>query len=94
MRAEDALQVDFMATIHGIRSYEGLRSRTTAIAIGGATLGVAREAHQLPQKAGRAARQRVVTPSRRLCQAGCVNGGPVRAARLSTAAERSIVIDV
>ena len=41
VREEDGLQVDFMATIHGIRSYEGLRSRATTIAVGGATLRVA-----------------------------------------------------
>jgi hypothetical protein len=41
VREEDALQVDFMATVHGIRSYEGLRSRASTIEIGGATLRVA-----------------------------------------------------
>jgi hypothetical protein len=52
MREEDALQVDFMATIHGIRSYEGLRSRATAIAIGGATLRVASLADIIRSKRG------------------------------------------
>lgn len=40
-REEDSLQVDFMVTIHGIRSYEGLRSRATTIEIDGVPLRVA-----------------------------------------------------
>jgi len=33
VRDEDGLQVDFMATIHGVRSFEGVRARATTIAI-------------------------------------------------------------
>ena len=41
VRDEDGLQIDFMVTIHGIRSYEGLRDRATWIEVGGASLRVA-----------------------------------------------------
>lgn len=40
-RDEDGLQLDFMATIHGIRSFPSLRSRAAVIEIGGAPLRVA-----------------------------------------------------
>jgi predicted nucleotidyltransferase len=35
------LQVDFMATIHGVRSFEGLRDRASRIEIGGTAILVA-----------------------------------------------------
>jgi hypothetical protein len=35
------LQVDFLATIHGVRSFESLRSRSVLLKVGGATLSVA-----------------------------------------------------
>ena len=38
---EDGLQVDFMATIHGIRSFEGVRDRGDTIEIDGVPLRVA-----------------------------------------------------
>jgi predicted nucleotidyltransferase len=41
VRDEDGLQVDFMATIHGIRSFEGLRDRAETIEIDGVPLLVA-----------------------------------------------------
>jgi len=41
MRDEDTLQLDFMATIHGIRSFEGLRSRAKRIDLGGHSILVA-----------------------------------------------------
>ena len=41
VREDDGLQVDFMATIHGVRSFEGVRDRAMAIDIGGDTLLVA-----------------------------------------------------
>jgi len=41
MRDEDTLQLDFMATIHGIRSFEGLRSRAKRVDLGGHSLLVA-----------------------------------------------------
>lgn len=34
VRDEDGLQVDFMATIHGVRSFEGVRDRATLIDMG------------------------------------------------------------
>jgi predicted nucleotidyltransferase len=41
VRDDDGLQVDFMGTIHGIRSFEGLRNRATTILIAGEELRVA-----------------------------------------------------
>lgn len=38
---DDGLQVDFMAAIHGVRSFEGLRDRADAIDLGGASITVA-----------------------------------------------------
>ena len=35
---ESGLQVDFMATIHGVRSFESLRSRASTLVIGGTSL--------------------------------------------------------
>ncbi len=40
-RDDDGLQVDFMSTIHGIRSFAGVRDRATTIEISGAPLMVA-----------------------------------------------------
>lgn len=41
VRDDDGLQLDFMATIHGLRSYEGVRDRATLIELGGASILVA-----------------------------------------------------
>jgi predicted nucleotidyltransferase len=41
VREDDGLQVDFMATIHGIRSFEGLRDRASVITIENVPLHVA-----------------------------------------------------
>lgn len=41
VRDEDGLQVDFMGAIHGIRCYESLRRRATAVEFGGHRLLVA-----------------------------------------------------
>jgi hypothetical protein len=41
MRDDDGLQVDFMATIHGVRSFEGLKSRASLVEVDGETLLVA-----------------------------------------------------
>lgn len=41
VRDRDALQVDFMGAIHGIRSFEGVRDRASWIEIGGVPLRVA-----------------------------------------------------
>jgi predicted nucleotidyltransferase len=38
---DDGLQVDFMSTIHGVRSFEGLRGRASVVDIDGTTLAVA-----------------------------------------------------
>ena len=40
-RDEDGLQLDFMATIHGVRSFASLRGRAQTVAIGDASLLVA-----------------------------------------------------
>lgn len=41
VRDRDGLQVDFMAHIDGIRSFEGLRARATSVEFGGSPLWVA-----------------------------------------------------
>jgi hypothetical protein len=41
VRDDDGLQLDFMATVHGIRSFAGLRERATALHFGGSSLLVA-----------------------------------------------------
>lgn len=41
VREEDGLQLDFMGTIHGIRSFEGVRSRATVVEIDAVRLVVA-----------------------------------------------------
>jgi hypothetical protein len=41
VRDDDGLQLDFMAAIHGVRSFAGLRSRAQTFEIGGADLLVA-----------------------------------------------------
>ena len=38
---DDGLQIDFMVTIHGIRSFEGVRDRASAVEIDGVTILVA-----------------------------------------------------
>ena len=40
-RDDDGLQVDFMGTIHGVRSFSGLRDRATTIELRGVRLLVA-----------------------------------------------------
>jgi predicted nucleotidyltransferase len=41
VRDEDSLQVDFMGTIHGVKSFAGLRSRARPVEFGGDALLVA-----------------------------------------------------
>lgn len=41
VRDDDGLQIDFMSTIHGLRSYEGVRDRARRIEVGGAAIVVA-----------------------------------------------------
>jgi predicted nucleotidyltransferase len=41
VRDSDGLQLDFMDTIHGIRSFDGLRGRASEVRIGGVRLLVA-----------------------------------------------------
>lgn len=55
VREDDGLQVDFMTTIHGIRSFEGLRARGRAIEIEGIQILVASLADIIKSK--RAARR-------------------------------------
>jgi predicted nucleotidyltransferase len=38
---DDGLQVDFMGTVHGLRSFEGVRARATMVSIDGVTIAVA-----------------------------------------------------
>ena len=62
-RDDDGLQVDFMPRIHGIRSFEGLRSRATAIDVAGVTLHVAALADIIKSKrAADRPRDRAVLP--------------------------------
>lgn len=77
VRDDDGLQVDFMGSIHGLRSYEGVRDRASVIAIAGARLRVASLGDIIKSKraAGRArdlavldileaAREQATTPPR------------------------------
>ncbi len=41
VREDDGLQLDFMATIHGLRSFAGVRARATTVVIDGASILVA-----------------------------------------------------
>jgi len=41
VRDEDGLQVDFMATAHGLRSFEGVRARSTVVTIADVPITVA-----------------------------------------------------
>jgi hypothetical protein len=41
VRDDDGLQVDFMATAHGLRSFEGVRARSTVVAIEDVLIAVA-----------------------------------------------------
>jgi predicted nucleotidyltransferase len=41
VRDDDGLQIDFMSTIHGLRSFEGLRDRASDIELDGVTVRVA-----------------------------------------------------
>jgi len=40
-RDEDGLQLDFMTTIHGVRTFAGLRDRSVDLTVGGSTIHVA-----------------------------------------------------
>lgn len=55
VRDDDGLQVDFMSTIHGVRSFAGVRDRATTIEIEGAAVRVASLADIIASK--RAARR-------------------------------------
>jgi hypothetical protein len=55
VRDDDGLQLDFMGTIHGVRSFEGVRDRATAIDFDGAPILVAALADVVRSK--RAARR-------------------------------------
>jgi predicted nucleotidyltransferase len=61
IRDDDALQADFMATIHGVKSFEGLRSRARRMKFGPAELLVADLADVVASKrAARRPRDRAV----------------------------------
>jgi predicted nucleotidyltransferase len=55
-REDDGLQVDFMATVHGLRSFEGVRDRSRTVDLGGVSIRVASLADIIRSKkaAGRA----------------------------------------
>jgi predicted nucleotidyltransferase len=55
VRDDDGLQIDFMGTIHGIRSFEGVRDRATVITIDDVAIRVASLADVIRSK--RAARR-------------------------------------
>ncbi len=55
VRDDDGLQVDFMGTIHGLRSFEGVRDRATSVDLGDTTILVASLADVIKSK--RAARR-------------------------------------
>lgn len=57
VRDEDGLQVDFMATAHGLKSFEGVRGRSTVIILEGVPLAVASLADVIKSKRA-AGRQR------------------------------------
>jgi predicted nucleotidyltransferase len=41
VRDDDGLQVDFMATVHGLKSFEGVRARAATVVIEGVPIAVA-----------------------------------------------------
>jgi len=58
---DDGLQIDFMGTIHGIRSFEALRARSDAVEIGSTSIRVAALADIIKSKeAARRPRDRAV----------------------------------
>jgi predicted nucleotidyltransferase len=50
VRDDDGLQVDFMATVHGLKSYEGVRARAGTVLIEGVSITVASLADILKSK--------------------------------------------
>jgi hypothetical protein len=50
VREDDGLQVDFMATVHGLRSYEGVRARAATVVVEGVSIAVASLADILKSK--------------------------------------------
>lgn len=56
VRDDDGLQLDFMAKVDGVRSFEALKSRATPVSFGGHTLLVAslRDIIRSKERAGRA----------------------------------------
>lgn len=60
-REDDGLQIDFMATIHGIRSFEGVRARAQTVEVAGVAILVASLADIIrSKKAARRARDLAV----------------------------------
>lgn len=63
VRDDDGLQIDFMPTVHGISSFEGLRDRATLLDVGGVSLRVATLADIIKsKKAANRPRDRAVLP--------------------------------
>lgn len=63
VRDDDGLQLDFMGTIHGLRSFAGVRDRASVIEIGGAFVRVASLADVIrSKKAARRPRDLAVLP--------------------------------
>lgn len=91
---DDGLQVDFMGTIHGLRSYEGVRARATMVPIDGVAMAVASLDDIIRSKraAGRPQDLAVVTVLERTHarkQAGQTSARPTRAPRGAAPRKRS-----
>jgi hypothetical protein len=82
-RDEDGLQIDFMSTIHGLRSFEGVRDRAALIDLGGASIRVASLADIIRSKkaAGRARDRAVLEILERTHAQATVTPGPSGRAR-------------
>lgn len=83
VREDDGLQIDFMGTIHGIRSFEGVRDRATVIDIDGVSLRVASLVDIVRSKraAGRARDLAVLTVLERALEATTQSKTKARGAR-------------
>jgi predicted nucleotidyltransferase len=89
VRDDDGLQVDFMSTIHGVRTFAGLRDRASTIEIGGVPVLVASLADIVASKrAANRPRDRAVLA---VLEAACEtqNGQPTKQTRRSGARKRT-----
>lgn len=90
---DDGLQVDFMGTVHGIRSFEGVRARATIVELEGAVIAVASLADIIRSKraAGRPRDLAVVDVLEKTddqAKAEAANGHAPRASRRAGARKR------